>query len=94
MNAENIAGTAALVITLVYTCFGMPTQIYHNYVSKSTAGLSRFLMFMTFLTFTAWVTYASVKTPPDFYILSSNLIGAFFTAVILVQFFLYRGRGR
>ena len=94
MKAENIVGTIALAITLIYTCFGMPVQIYHNYINKSTAGLSLFMMFMTFLTFSGWVTYASVKSPMDFYILSSNIPGALFTAVVLYQFFHYRGRGR
>ena len=90
MNLVDTIGCTALIITLTYTCLGLPAQIRKNYVNKSTAGLSLFMTIMLLLTFSSWVTYALVKSPQDWYIAGSNFPGAICVVIVLCQFRLYR----
>lgn len=90
MSIVDIWGWIALVITVIYTCFGLPVQIYKNFKSKSTEGLSLFLMIMLLFTFSSWVVYATVKQPKDWYVIASNFPGAVCVLIILTQFVLYR----
>jgi len=90
MSTADILGWFALVITLVYTCFGLPVQIRKNYLSKSTEGLSLFLMVALLFTFSSWVVYAAAKPDPDWYVIGSNAPGALCVLVILAQFYKYR----
>ena len=90
MALVDIMGFTALIVTIVYTGLGLPVQIYKNFKSKSTHGLSLSMMVLLLITFLTWVVYAAVKTPPDFYIIISNSIGFFSVAVILWQFYIYR----
>ncbi|HET6347153.1 MAG TPA: SemiSWEET family transporter [Myxococcota bacterium] len=94
MSLVDTIGTIALVITVIYTCFGLPVQIRKNYQDKSVAGLSLFLMIMLLFTFSSWVAYGWVKEQKDWYVIASNAPGALCVAIILVQFKLYRGRPR
>lgn len=90
MNIVDIWGWIALVITIIYTCFGLPVQIHKNYTTKSTEGLSLFLMIVLLFTFSSWVVYAAVKEPHDWYVISSNAPGAVCVLIILAQFALYK----
>jgi len=86
----DILGVTALIITTVYTFFGLPAQILSNFKNKSTKGLSLFLMIMLTITFLVWSLYSYLKQPPDFYILLSNSPGFIFGTIILFQFWYYR----
>ena len=92
MNFADFMGLTALIVTIVYTGFGLPVQIYKNFKSKTTYGLSLSMMILLFLTFLSWVVYAWVKTPQDFYIIISNSIGLFSVSIIIYQFWIYRSR--
>jgi uncharacterized protein with PQ loop repeat len=94
MDIVDTLGTVALVITVIYTCFGLPVQIRKNYQDKSVAGLSLFLMVMLLFTFSSWVAYGWVKPIKDWYVIASNFPGAVCVAIILVQFKLYQGNSR
>jgi hypothetical protein len=65
-------------------------QIYKNYKSKSTEGLSLFLMIMLLFTFSSWCVYAGVKPDPDWFVIGSNGPGAVAVIIILGQFVAYR----
>ena len=86
MNIE-LVGTIAAVITVIYTCLGIPSQVVLNHRSKSTLGLSKATTFLSWLTFCIWVLYGTLKG--DWYIVVSNLPGVIFVSIILVQFVLY-----
>jgi uncharacterized protein with PQ loop repeat len=87
---SDVLGVVALIITMVYTFFGLPAQIVNNFKKKSTAGLSLFLMIMLTMTFSIWTLYSYIKEPPDWYVFSSNFPGIIFGLVIIYQFWLYR----
>jgi len=86
----DIVGWLALIVTLIYTCLGLPVQIYKNYKRKSTEGVSLFLIFFCGCTFLLWSIYALIKDPKDWYIFGSNFPGFIFTTGLLSQFWFYR----
>jgi uncharacterized protein with PQ loop repeat len=90
LGFSDIAGFVALVITVAYTCLGLPVQIRKNYSSKSTRGLSLFTVILMLATFTSWLVYGIVKAQQDWYLVGSNLPGAACTVVLVSQFWLYR----
>ncbi|TFH02232.1 MAG: hypothetical protein E4H13_02695 [Calditrichales bacterium] len=92
MNFADFMGLTALIVTIIYTGFGLPVQIYKNFKSKTTYGLSLSMMVLLFLTFLSWVVYAWVKTPRDFYIIISNAIGMISVSIIIYQFWAYRSQ--
>lgn len=84
----DIVGFTAFLVTLIYTCLGLPAQIRKNYRSRSTSGLSVATIGLMAVAFSTWVVYAVLKE--DWYILGSNFPGAVFAFIILSQFWLYR----
>ena len=90
MDPIDIMGWIATVITITYTGYGLPVQIYKNHKAHSTEGLSLSMVIMMFMTFLSWVVYAAMKSPPDRYIMVCNFIGSVGALFILVQFWLYR----
>jgi uncharacterized protein with PQ loop repeat len=90
MNPIDIMGWIATIITITYTSYGLPLQFYKNFKKKSTAGLSVSMIIMMFMTFLSWVIYAAMKSPPDFYIMICNFVGAIGAFLILIQFWMYR----
>jgi uncharacterized protein with PQ loop repeat len=92
MKAVELAGYLALVITVLYTCLGIPAQIRQNVKHKSTTGLSKSTYILSLLCFSVWVVYGALKNPKDWFIIVSNFPGAVFVAVILYQFWLYRAK--
>jgi uncharacterized protein with PQ loop repeat len=90
MDPIDIMGWIATIITITYTGYGLPVQFYKNYRMKSTEGLSLSMIIMMFLTFLSWVIYAAMKSPPDFYIMVCNFIGAVGACLILIQLWMYR----
>lgn len=86
----DLLGMTALIITTIYTVFGLPAQIISNFKKKTTQGLSLFLMIMLTLTFSIWSLYSYEKRPADWYVFLSNSPGVIFGLVILFQFWLYR----
>jgi len=94
MTLAQMMGWTALLITIVYTCVGLPSQIRRNHASKSTSGLSLFMIVMLSLTFSAWLAYGLAISPRNWFLVGSNVPGAVFVAVILCQFWIYRNRSR
>ncbi len=92
MINSDVIGWIAFSITVVYTCIGLPIQVRKNYVKKSTAGLSFFMMVVLFFTFSIWITYGLVKSPKDWYIIGSNIPGMGCVSIILCQFWIYRSK--
>jgi uncharacterized protein with PQ loop repeat len=92
MDPVDIMGWIATAVTITYTSYGLPVQFYKNYKSKSTEGLSRSMVTMMFLTFLSWVIYAAMKSPPDYYIMVCNFIGAVGAFFMLIQFWVYRNQ--
>jgi uncharacterized protein with PQ loop repeat len=90
MHGAELIGWLAFSITVVYTCVGLPTQIRRNYLTRSTSGLSLFMVVVLTLTFLVWLAYGLALTPRNWFIIGSNLPGAAFVMVILAQFWLYR----
>ena len=94
MTLTQLLGWTALFITVVYTCVGLPSQIRRNYTSKSTMGLSLFMIVMLSLTFTAWLAYGLAASPRNWFLVGSNVPGVVLVLVILYQFWIYRNRSR
>ncbi len=92
MEIVDIVGLIALIVTIIYTGYGLPVQIYKNYQAKSTKGLSLSMMILLMLTLTTWVVYGSVNMPMDWYIIISNSIGMISVLIIIIQFWIYRTR--
>ncbi len=92
MNAADSLGWVALFITVVYTCVGLPSQIRRNYLTKSTTGLSLFMVTMLTATFSVWFAYGLTVSPRNWFIVGANVPGAVFALVMLGQFCIYRGR--
>jgi uncharacterized protein with PQ loop repeat len=92
MNTGDSLGWAALVITIIYTCVGLPSQIRRNHLTKSTTGLSWFMVAMLTCTFAVWLAYGLTVSPRNWYIIGANTPGAAFALVMLVQFRIYRRR--
>jgi uncharacterized protein with PQ loop repeat len=90
MNPVDIMGWIATIVTISYTGYGLPVQLFKNYKKKSTEGLSLSMIMMMFLTFLSWVIYAAMKLPPDPYIMICNSIGALGAFLMLIQFWIYR----
>ena len=90
IKLADVVGLVAFLITVIYTCLGMPVQIRKIYRAKSTGGLSLVTMLLMFSTFSSWVVYGLVKTEIDWYIVGSNFPGAVGVLVILGQFWFYR----
>jgi len=85
---QEILGWIALIVSLIFTCIGLPSQIKRNKKRKSTRGLSETMMIMSFSTYLSWVFYSlSIN---DLYLFFANLVGAIFTAVILFQIKCYK----
>ena len=92
MEIVDVVGLIALFVTISHTGVGLPMQIYKNFQSKSTKGLSLSMMILLLVTICSWLLYGFVKSPMDWYIILSNLIGFVSVSVILVQFWIYRTR--
>jgi uncharacterized protein with PQ loop repeat len=90
MQLIDILGLFALIITVTYTGFGLPVQIYKNFRTRSTQGLSLSMVILMFCTFSSWTIYGLLNTPPDWYIFLANLIGLLSATIILFQFWIYR----
>ena len=90
MGTADIVGIVAFLITVTYTCVGLPIQVRKNYINKSMGGISLFMMVVLFFTFSSWITYGFVKSPKDWYIIGSNIPGAGWVFIILCQFWIYR----
>jgi uncharacterized protein with PQ loop repeat len=85
----NFVGFIAFLITVTYTCFGLPAQI-REYHTKKTVALPLVTIILMLLTFSSWVVYGMIKQERDWYIVGSNFPGAVFAIVILFQFWFYR----
>jgi len=83
-------GYSALAMSLVIILCGYPVQIVKNYRRKSCEGLSLLLMATVFLAYSVWSAYACVK--PDWFLVWSQIPGAFLTLIILIQFAVYRNQ--
>ncbi|MBI5961486.1 MAG: PQ-loop repeat-containing protein [Chloroflexi bacterium] len=90
----DFVGFSAFLITVIYTCLGLPVQIRKNYRSKSTAGLSPFMILLMACAFSTWVIYGLIKSDQDWYIVGSNFPGAVFSFTILSQTWRYRSRAK
>ena len=90
MDTISLFGWTASIITVVYTAFGLPIQIYKNYQKKTAEGLSKVMVVLLFFTFLSWTIYAIVK--PDYFILVPNAIGFICQTIILMQFWIYRAK--
>lgn len=88
MQTADFVGWAAFLITVIYTCVGLPIQARRNYINKSTGGISLFMMVVLFFTFSVWIVYGLVRK--DWYIIGSNIPGMVCIFVILCQFWIYR----
>ncbi|OGJ85696.1 MAG: hypothetical protein A2268_16990 [Candidatus Raymondbacteria bacterium RifOxyA12_full_50_37] len=85
-----IIGMCAMIITIIYSCFGLPVQYIKNYKRKSTDGVSLVFVLSCTLTMLMWCLYAWTKTPKDWFILGSNIPGFVFASALLTQFWIYR----
>ena len=92
MQLVDIVGSIALVVTVLYTGFGLPLQIFKNYHAKSTKSLSLSMMILLILTSCSWVTYGFVRSPHDWYIIFPNSLGFLSGIIILFQFWIYRSK--
>jgi len=90
MNTIEMLGWFALIVSVIFTSFGLPVQTVKNYKNKSTEGLSLWMFSMMFVTYLSWVLYAYAHTPPDWFIIIPNSIGMVGVLFIMWQFFIYR----
>ncbi|MFH1762480.1 MAG: SemiSWEET family transporter, partial [bacterium] len=88
-NMAEKLGFAAMTVTILYTCFGLPTQFVKNCKRKSTEGVSFFLIFISACGLLLWSIYAYIKIPRDWYIIISNFPGFIIACAVLYQFRLY-----
>lgn len=84
---EVMLGTT-VVANLLLIGFGITSQIYKNYQTKSTENLSLWLFIFSFFCWSSWAVYGFMKQ--DWFLLIIQGIGALMTAILLVQFFIYR----
>ena len=71
---------------------GIPMQIRENYKRKSTEGLKLFMIITLLFTTISWVVYSWVTK--NWFIFIANVPGAVCALIILIQFKIYRKRGR
>ncbi len=90
MNTIEMLGWFALVVSVIFTAFGLPVQIVKNFKNKSTKGLSLWMFAMMFVTYLSWVLYAFAHTPPDWFIIVPNSIGMAGDIFIMLQFLIYK----
>ncbi len=90
MDAAEIVGRLAFIVTVSFASVGIMAQIIKNYKAKSTEGLSFITMSMQFSCFVLWSLYGYLKK--DFNLIGANVPGCFFVGVILWQFLAYRKR--
>ena len=88
MDATEIVGKTAFIVTVIFASAGIMAQIIKNYKAKSTEGLSLITMGMQFLCFVLWSAYGWLKD--DFNLIGANVPGCLFVGVILWQFAAYR----
>jgi len=85
LGVADVAGFLAFVITVAYTCLGLPSQIRKNHASRSATGLSVVSTTLMFCTFSSWLVYGMVKAQRDWYLVGSNLPGTVCALIILLQ---------
>jgi uncharacterized protein with PQ loop repeat len=85
LGIADVAGFLAFLVTVAYTCLGLPSQIRKNHASGSAAGLSLVSTILMLCTFSSWLVYGLVKTQRDWYLVGSNLPGTLCALIILLQ---------
>lgn len=86
---NTLFGIAALVMSMIVTLVGFPSQIVINYKKKSTDGFSLIFCIAAFLNSIAWFFYGMSKPEIDWFIVLANVPGIVFLSMLLVQFFIY-----
>ncbi len=87
---ETLLGSSAVIAALAIQLLGEPDQIRISWKRKSTHGLSLVLYVLIFLSYCLWTAYGVVHG--DFFIVAAQSIGVLTSGIVLMQFWLYRGR--
>lgn len=94
MNLDNhftfvsIVGFLTIVITTLVKLFGFPDQIRQNHRRKSTKGLSSLFVIITFISYTIWSLYGSLRK--DLVVVIGHGLGVVTSGIILLQILIYR----
>ena len=78
----------ASIITLALIFLGLPSQILKIYKKQSMDGISLFFFSVSFLTWMSWCFYGYISN--SLFMAIAQGLGGVMTAIILIQFFLYR----
>ena len=88
MNTSYILSFLATIASLLITGIGFPVQIWKNYKTKNTSGVSYILFLLSFLSYALWSLRAYVIK--DWYMVTAYTPGIFFSTIILFQIYFYR----
>jgi len=78
----------ASIITLALIFLGLPSQILKIYKKQSMDGISLFFFSVSFPTWMSWCFYGYISN--SLFMAITQGLGGLMTAVILIQFFIYR----
>lgn len=89
MDLEIILGFIATTTGITVASVGLPIQLLKNYKRKSVEGLSLVFWVLAYINGWCWLSYASLKVHPDFFMIIANIPGLFFLTVLFLQFYIY-----
>ena len=78
----------ASIVTLILIFLGLPSQILKIYKKQSMDGISLFFFSVSFLTWMSWCFYGYISN--SLFMAIAQGLGGVMTAIILIQFFIYR----
>ena len=87
MEAAQILGTLAAIISFAIIVVGLPMQIYKNWKRKNTDGISNYIIYPTAFSYTIWWLYGWFK--PDWYIVFAYALGVVFSWGLVIQTIYY-----
>lgn len=87
---EHLIEILVLISSIILKCFGMPDQVRKLYQTKNSEGFS--LLYYTSLetTYLLWIAHGYYKK--DWIVISTSIVGAIATGVILFMVVKYRNR--
>lgn len=81
-------GFAAAVTSLSVIFIGFPSQVWKNYVRKSTEGLDNRLVWTALVAYSTWLAYG--VSGNDWFLIISQTPGVICTLFLVSQIFIYR----
>lgn len=84
---QNKLGFVTVVLSVAFMLLGLPAQILQIWNTKSVQGISVFSFSLLATQCFFWVAYGIQKK--DRNIMIPNIFGAFFSVIIVIEYFLF-----